>query len=296
MSNFKGIILAGGSGSRLFPITRATSKQLLPIYDKPLIFYSLSVLMKANVREILIITTPKDKDFFERLLGDGSDFGIMISYATQKHPNGIAESLIIGRSFIGKSNFFLILGDNIFYHPNLSEFLSKASSKNEGATIFGHSVNDPSRFGVIEFSDSGEIRDIKEKPLHPKSDIAVTGLYIYDNIALKYVAELKPSNRGELEITDLNKIFLELNLLNVCILQKDSIWMDTGTNDALLDASIFVKKMQEVSNIQIGCLEEVALNKGWISIEKFKKLIKRNEKSVYGNYLKKCLEEKLSGS
>ena len=260
----KGIILAGGSGSRLHPITTAISKQLLPIFDKPMIYYSLSVLMLADIKEILLISTPQDIDGYKRLLGNGSHLGISIDYAIQKNPNGLAEAFIIGESFIGKDSVCLILGDNIFYGHGLPDLLKSALSQKSGATIFGYHVPDPQRFGVVEFDKDYKVLTIEEKPKAPKSNFAITGLYFYDNNIIDIAKSIKPSPRGELEITSVNNEYLKQNKLNVEILGRGFAWMDTGTNQSLLDASYFVATVQKRQGLFIACLEEIAINKKWI--------------------------------
>ena len=265
----KGIILAGGSGTRLYPLTEVTSKQLLPVYDKPMIFYPLSTLMLAGIRDILIISTPRDLPNFEKLLGDGSEYGIRLSYKIQEKPNGLAEAFIIGEEFIGKDSVAMILGDNIFYGNGLSLNLKKAVDFTEhGAAVFGYYVDDPERFGIVEFNDKGEAVSIEEKPEHPKSNYCVTGLYFYDNSVVKYAKSLKPSKRGELEITDLNRIYLEDGRLNVITLGRGYAWLDTGTVDALSDATEFVKVIEKRQGVMISAIEEIAYKNGWISREK----------------------------
>ena len=284
----KGIILAGGSGTRLYPLTEVTSKQLLPVYDKPMIFYPLSTLMLAGIRDILIISTPRDLPNFEKLLGDGSEYGISLSYKIQEKPNGLAEAFIIGEEFIGKDSVAMILGDNIFYGNGLSLNLKKAVEFSEhGAAVFGYYVDDPERFGIVEFNDKGEAVSIEEKPEHPKSNYCVTGLYFYDNSVVKYAKSLKPSKRGELEITDLNRIYLEEGRLNVITLGRGYAWLDTGTVDALSDATEFVKVIEKRQGVMISAIEEIAYKNGWISREKLLESADKYGKSSYGAHLMK---------
>ena len=284
----KGIILAGGSGTRLYPLTEVTSKQLLPVYDKPMIFYPLSTLMLAGIRDILIISTPRDLPNFEKLLGDGSEYGIRLSYKIQEKPNGLAEAFIIGEEFIGKDSVAMILGDNIFYGNGLSLNLKKAVDFTEhGAAVFGYYVDDPERFGIVEFNDKGEAVSIEEKPEHPKSNYCVTGLYFYDNSVVKYAKSLRPSKRGELEITDLNRIYLEEGRLNVITLGRGYAWLDTGTVDALSDATEFVKVIEKRQGVMISAIEEIAYKNGWISREKLLESADKYGKSSYGAHLMK---------
>ena len=284
----KGIILAGGSGTRLYPLTEVTSKQLLPVYDKPMIFYPLSTLMLTGIRDILIISTPRDLPNFEKLLGDGSEYGISLSYKIQEKPNGLAEAFIIGEDFIGKDSVAMILGDNIFYGNGLSLNLKKAVDFTEhGAAVFGYYVDDPERFGIVEFNDKGEAVSIEEKPEHPKSNYCVTGLYFYDNSVVKYAKSLKPSKRGELEITDLNRIYLEEGRLNVITLGRGYAWLDTGTVDALSDATEFVKVIEKRQGVMISAIEEIAYKNGWISREKLLESADKYGKSSYGAHLMK---------
>ena len=284
----KGIILAGGSGTRLYPLTEVTSKQLLPVYDKPMIFYPLSTLMLAGIRDILIISTPRDLPNFEKLLGDGSEYGISLSYKIQEKPNGLAEAFIIGEEFIGKDSVAMILGDNIFYGNGLSLNVKKAVDFTEhGAAVFGYYVDDPERFGIVEFNDKGEAVSIEEKPEHPKSNYCVTGLYFYDNSVVKYAKSLKPSKRGELEITDLNRIYLEEGRLNVITLGRGYAWLDTGTVDALSDATEFVKVIEKRQGVMISAIEEIAYKNGWISREKLLESADKYGKSSYGAHLMK---------
>ncbi len=291
----KGIVLAGGSGTRLYPLTRVTSKQLLPIYDKPMIYYPLSVLMGAGIRDILIISTPQDLPRFQELLGDGSQFGIKLCYAEQPSPDGLAQAFIIGEEFIGKDTVAMILGDNIFYGHGLKKRLRAAvrNAKNgKGATVFGYYVDDPERFGIVEFDKSGHAVSIEEKPEKPKSNYCVTGLYFYDNRVVEYAKGLKPSKRGELEITDLNRIYLEAGELNVELLGQGFTWLDTGTHESLVEATNFVKTVEEHQNRKIGCLEDIAYINGWISREDMMGLIEIYKKSQYGRYLQDVLDGK----
>ena len=288
----KGIVLAGGTGSRLFPLTMVTSKQLLPVYDKPMIYYPLSVLMQAGIRDILIISTPLDLPRFEMLLGDGSAFGVRLSYAEQKAPNGLAEAFIIGRELLSGSPVAMILGDNIFAGHGLRKRLVEAAGTAEKgrATIFGYYVDDPERFGIVEFDGSGRVVSIEEKPEKPKSNYCVTGLYFYDGNASDMAASLKPSRRGELEITDLNRLYLEKGLLNVEILGQGFTWLDTGTHESLADATLFVKTMETHQHRKIGCLEEIAFINGWISRSELEAVADRLGSSQYGQYLRAVLD------
>ena len=281
----KGIILAGGSGTRLYPITRGVSKQLLPVYDKPMIYYPLSVLMLAGIRDILVITTPEDNASFKRLLGDGSDFGISISYAVQPSPDGLAQAFIIGEEFIGNDNVCLVLGDNIFYGQSFTQTLKQAAAKTHGATVFGYQVKDPERFGVVEFDDNFNALSIEEKPKQPKSDWAVTGLYFYDNRAVEFAKQLKPSARGELEISDLNQMYLEDSSLSIQILGRGFAWLDTGTHESLHEAASFVQTVQNIQDLQIACLEEIAWRNGWLTKKDVETRAKHLEKTAYGQYL-----------
>jgi len=281
----KGIILAGGNGSRLYPITKGISKQLLPIYDKPMIYYPLSVLMLSKIREVLVISSPEYIGFYENLLGDGSEIGIRIQYGIQEHPGGIADAFIIGEEFIGDDSICLILGDNVFYGQGFGSLLVEASSIEKGALIFGYYVNNPSDFGVVEFDEEFNVLSLEEKPDNPKSHYAIPGLYYYDNTAVEKARKLKPSGRGELEITDLNKMYLDESDLKVELLGRGFAWLDTGTHDGLAEASYFVKTIQKRTGLYISCLEEIAYNNNWITKEQLVKICKEYENTEYGKYI-----------
>ncbi|MGH2116482.1 glucose-1-phosphate thymidylyltransferase RfbA [Aerococcus sp. L_32] len=287
----KGIILAGGSGTRLYPLTRSVSKQLLPVYDKPMIYYPLSILMLAGINEILIISTPQDTQRFEQLFGDGSNFGIHVEYKIQAEPNGLAEAFIIGEEFIGNDSVALVLGDNIFYGSGLSKMVQDAASKQEGATVFGYHVNDPERFGVVEFNKSMKATSIEEKPQKPRSNYAVTGLYFYDNNVVEIAKNIKPSPRGELEITDLNNEYLKQGNLEVKIMDRGFAWLDTGTHESLLEASLFIETIEKRQNLKVACLEEISYRMGYIDRNQLISLAQPLKKNAYGQYLLRIANE-----
>jgi glucose-1-phosphate thymidylyltransferase len=287
----KGIVLAGGSGTRLHPITLGVSKQLLPVYDKPMIYYPISVLMLAGIREILLISTPQDIDSYRRVLGDGANFGISITYKVQPQPEGLAQAFILGEKFIGDSNVALILGDNVFYGQSFSDILAQATKRDIGATIFGYRVKDPERFGVVDFNELGEVVSIEEKPINPKSNYAVTGLYFYDNRVVEIAKNIKPSSRGELEITDVNNAYLDLGDLRIQLLGRGFAWLDTGTHDSLLEAGQFVQTIEHRQGLKVACLEEIGYANGWLSKDELSKISDRLRNTDYGCYLADLLLE-----
>ena len=286
----KGIVLAGGSGTRLHPITRGISKQMLPVYDKPMIYYPLSVLMLAGIREILVISTPEDLPGYRKLLGDGADFGIQLSYAEQASPDGLAQAFVIGETFIGDDNVCLVLGDNIFYGYGFSAMLREAAQRDKGATVFGYHVNDPERFGVLAFDANGKVISLEKKPAKPKSNYAVTGLYFYDNRVVEIAKNVKPSERGELEITDVNRAYLETGELNVSVMGRGFAWLDTGTHDSLMEAGQFVQTIEHRQGLKVACLEEISYRNGWLSDEVLQRQATALAKTGYGQYLQRVLD------
>jgi len=286
----KGIVLAGGSGTRLYPITKGVSKQLLPVYDKPMVYYPLSVLMLAGIRDILIITTPEDQGAFTRLLGDGSDFGISLSYAVQHSPDGLAHAFLIGEKFIAHDDVCLVLGDNIFFGQGFSDILRRAAANTVGATIFGYKVKDPERFGVVEFDKDLRVLSIEEKPAQPKSRYAVTGLYFYDNDVIEIAKSVRPSDRGELEITSVNQAYMNLGRLKIELLGRGFAWLDTGTHESLLDAAHFIETIETRQGYKVACLEEIAFRRGWLTADQVRKAAQALRKNVYGKYLMSVLE------